>query len=77
MTPTPADSAPDQIKSGDKAWIDNATLSSLLHRWRFAPLGDPMFQGATGEYYSKVMFGKRDADPAAWTAASKSVGWER
>jgi hypothetical protein len=58
-----------------KTWIDNATLEDLLSKWRFAPSGDPMLQGEYGEYYSKVMFGKRDADNAAWVAASKFVGW--
>lgn len=59
----------------EKAWIDNANLFSLLSRWRFAAVGDKMFQGETGEYYSKVMFGKRDADNAEWVRASKEVGW--
>jgi uncharacterized membrane protein len=58
-----------------KKWIDNATLVELLRKWRFAPPGDPWFQGETGEYYSKVMFAWRDRDPAAWTRASKTVGW--
>lgn len=58
-----------------KAWIDNASLFQLLRRWRFSDSGDPIFQGEIGEYYSKVMFAKRDADPAAWTATSKQVGW--
>ena len=60
-----------------KAWIDDASLEALLRKWRFAPSGDPLLQGETGEYYSQVMFAKRDADNAAWVRASKSVGWER
>ena len=59
-----------------KAWIDNATYEQLLGKWRMAPAGDPMFQGDTGDYYSKVMAQKReDVGPAAHVAASKSIGW--
>ena len=45
----------------EKAWIDAAAYQTLLERWRYAPAGHPMFQGETGDYYSKVMFAKRDA----------------
>ena len=58
-----------------KNWIDNATLEQLLHKWRFGEHGDEYFQGEAGAYYSRIMFAKRDADPAAWVRASKSVGW--
>lgn len=63
------------ISPEDKQWIDNASIRQLLSRWRFATAGDAIFQGETGEYYSKVMCAKRDADPAAWTHASKDIGW--
>ena len=59
----------------DKNWIDNATLEDLLRRWRFASVGDPIFQGETGEYYSDVMFKKKGNDPDKWVAASKKIGW--
>lgn len=42
-----------------KSWIDNASYDQLLEKWRFAPVGDPFFQGDTGEYYSDVMRQKR------------------
>lgn len=60
-----------------KEWIDNASLEDLLHKWRFTPLSanEPMFQGECGEYYKKVMFGKRDKNPEEWTRASKRIGW--
>jgi len=61
----------------NKAYIDNLTLESLLEHLRFAPVGDPWFQGETGEYWGKVISAKRDANQAAWTAASKSVGWDK
>jgi hypothetical protein len=58
-----------------KAWIDSASLETLLEKWRFAPAGSPLFCGETGEYYKEVMNRKREADPGGWTAASKSIGW--
>jgi len=60
-----------------KDWIDNTTLELLLSKWRFSTMGDPWFQGECGTYYSSVMNEKRNADPEAWTTASKRVGWER
>jgi len=60
-----------------KEWIDNSTYEQLLSKWRFAPAGDPLFQGEMGKYYSEVMFRKRDADPDAAVRASKNVGWDR
>ena len=47
-----------------KAWIDQATTEQLLGRWRFAPAGDPYFQGALGDYFARVISARRDADPA-------------
>ncbi len=38
-----------------KRWVDQASYRQLLERWRYAPAGDPMFQGDTGDYYAKVM----------------------
>ncbi len=62
--------------NAEKDWIDNATYQELLRRWRHAPVGDPMFQGDTGDYYSKVMAEKRSAvGPVAAVAASKAIGW--
>jgi hypothetical protein len=43
-----------------KNWIDSASYEQLLSKWRHAALGDIMFQGETGKYYSTVMFRKRD-----------------
>ena len=62
-----------------KKWIDSNSYETLLRRWRFAPAGsDPIFQGEIGDYYSKVMFKKRDALPAGeQVSASKNVGWEQ
>ena len=60
-----------------KQWIDNASYEELLRKWRFAPVGDPWFQGELGEYYAKVLAAKRDADQGEHVRASKAIGWER
>ena len=59
-----------------KQWIDNATYEQLLSKWRFHGIGDCMFQGETGKYYSKIMFEKRDQlDHKDQVRASKNIGW--
>ena len=60
-----------------KAWIDLATYEDLLRRWRFAAVGDSMFVGATGQYYSQIMAEKRGTTNDNGVAASKSIGWDR
>ena len=60
-----------------KNWIDNASYEQLLSKWRFAPIGDTMFQGDTGDYYSKVMAKKKkEVGDGAHVAASKKLGWD-
>ncbi len=56
-----------------KQWIDSASYELLLRKWRFATIGDPMFQGETGEYYAKVMQEKRKSEDHV--QASKNIGW--
>ena len=59
-----------------KRYIDGSTYEVLLHRWRHSISGDELLQGETGEYYSKVMFEKRDALPHPdQVNISKGVGW--
>lgn len=59
-----------------KDWIDNATYEQLLHRWRFASVGSPWFQGEIGDYFKKVMLKKKtEIGDAAAVKASKYVGW--
>lgn len=60
-----------------RAWIDGASYEALLARWRFAPVGDPMFQGETGDYFAKVMGERREIDPSAHVSASKAIGWDK
>ena len=63
------------MTESQKNWIDNANYEQLLSKWRFAAIGDPMFQGETGKYYQEVMSRKRAENPDEHVAASKSVGW--
>jgi len=59
-----------------KKWIDGASYRQLLSKWRFAPAGNPFFQGEVGDYYSEVMARKRsEVGDAEHVAASKSIGW--
>ena len=58
-----------------KAYIDSLDVMSLLHTHRFAPGGDPRFQGAEGEYRVKRLAELRDKDPGAYVSASKAIGW--
>jgi hypothetical protein len=57
-----------------KAKIDAKTYQELLSRWRFAPIGDTMFQDESGEYWGKRMAELR-AQGADHVGASKSIGW--
>jgi len=38
-----------------KEKIDNMSQLELCRAWRFASVGDPMFQGEVGKYFSKVL----------------------
>ncbi len=59
-----------------KKHIDSMTYESMLRRWRFAPIGDTMFQGEAGEYFGMVMRQKRDSLlDGEHVAASKRIGW--
>ena len=60
-----------------KATIDGMSSMQLLERWRFAPIGDPWFQGETGEYWGKRISELRKQNEAAHVAASKTLGWDK
>lgn len=58
-----------------REYIDNASYGQLLHKWRFAPSGDPFLQGEIGDYYKEVMFTKKDAlEHSEQVRISKAVG---
>lgn len=59
-----------------KAEIDSMTYEGMLRRWRFAQIGDPMFQGEVGDYFGDLMWKRRDAlGPDVHTRTSKRIGW--
>ena len=60
-----------------KAEIDAMDHECMWREWRFAPVGEGIFQGESGKYFAEVMAKKRNADPAGAVAASKAIGWER
>jgi len=59
-----------------KKRIDGMDYEQMLRLWRFEKVGDPMFEGETGEYFSKKMVEKRNALPEGEAAEiSKRIGW--
>lgn len=59
-------------------WINEASLEELLRKWRFAPVGDAMLQGDSGDHFCRVMKQKRNEVSAEeWSRISKAVGWEK
>lgn len=64
------------ISDKDKKIIDEMDYVSMLSLWRNAPVGHPMFQGATGQYFAEVMKQKRKkVGSAAHVKASKTIGF--
>lgn len=66
-----------KLTDDKKKYIDSLSYESLLSRWRFAPVGDPWFQGETGSYWGKRMCELREQPGGhdRHVAASKSLGW--
>jgi len=65
------------MTKNQKALIDNMSYSEMLYRQRFAPIGDPLFSGESGEYFAKKMAEKKAAlKPGEAAAISKRVGWD-
>lgn len=58
-----------------KKRIDSLTYEELLHKWRFAPVGDATMQGETGEYWGHRM-GELRAQGVDTVKASKKIGWQ-
>jgi hypothetical protein len=56
-----------------KAEIDSKTHYELLSRIRFAPVGDPVFQGESGKYWIKRRNELKEADPGQAVADSKAL----
>jgi len=61
-----------------KEKIDGMDYESMLRKWRFAPVGDSMFEGETGDYFQGIMLKKKaEIGDEAAVAASKRVGWKQ
>ena len=58
----------------NKASIDARSYEGLLSHWRFAPAGDPWFQGETGKYWGERLAQLRTSSDHV--GASKAIGWE-
>jgi len=54
-----------------KEKIDAMSQEELCHKWRFAPAGDPMFQGEAGDYFKKRLGELGGMTPEI----SKKIGW--
>ena len=55
----------------NKARIDAMTREQMAFHWRFAAVGDPLLQGVTGDYFSKVFGEMGGMSPEI----SKALGW--
>jgi hypothetical protein len=53
-----------------KKQIDAMSQYEMCRRWRFSKVGDPLFQGEIGDYFSKVLKEKGGFTPEI----SKSLG---
>jgi len=62
------------MTENEKQRIDDMTQEEMARLWRFAPVGHPLFQGDTGDYFKGVFFGKKGGFTPA---ISKNLGWER
>ena len=56
-----------------KAAIDVMSREEMARLWRFAPVGNPMFQGEIGDYFAERFKKLGGMSPAI----SKRLGWER
>ena len=63
-----------ELTEENKKYIDNLSYEGLLSSWRFAPAGDPWFQGDTGKYWGERMAELKAKDPSGAVAASKNLG---
>ena len=55
-----------------KKKIDSLSRLEMARLWRFAPVGDPLFQGEVGQYFKERFFSLGGFSPAI----SKEIGWD-
>lgn len=63
------------MNNNDTSQIQNASIYELLKVQRFAPIGDPKFQGKSGELITKRLQELRNLNPEEYVNASKMLGW--
>lgn len=56
-----------------KEKIDRMSYKEMLTLYRFTPSGDPLFEGASGDYF--LIRKKEKAEKVDVVAISKEVGW--
>ena len=61
------------MTTDEQAKIDAMNRVELARRWRFAPVGDPLLSGDTGDYFKARL----DALGGFSPAISKEIGWDR
>ena len=65
-----------ELTDEKKAEIDAMTYQEMLAKWRFAPLGAPLFQtGPVADYFAERMSRLKAENPGGAVAASKALGW--
>jgi hypothetical protein len=57
-----------------KQEIDKMDYTELLRKWRFSPLGDPMFKGESGDYFC-IRMKKLKINDEHHAKVSKEIGW--
>lgn len=64
---------PQEIKTK----IDQMSYEQMLRLNRYAPVGEPLFQGVTGTYFFENMSKKKDELPLGeHVRISKLIGWD-
>lgn len=59
-----------------KRWINEASYGELLKKWRFAPSGDPFFEGEIGIYYREELVRRESIlSHEERVKVSKKIGW--
>lgn len=67
-----------ELTENVKKYINSLSYEELLYKWRFAPVGDPYFQGEIGKYWGNRMAEiKKQQGNDIHVQASKSIGWDK
>jgi hypothetical protein len=67
------------LTDAEKKQIDDMSLDDMLRKFRFSQAGDAFFRYEADprlQYFMGVLTLRKHADPAAFTEASKRIGWD-